>query len=175
MEDYSRMNKETGICDTTGQYPAALNTFNNERYDVDCWDMICAAKYGRYSIEMYGHQYKWTVRFGDGMVDMQCSDGFAVYHSIHSNVKAVKRRGQSKFILDALVTGLPLMLTELKKKKDVAVNNETMLAYSKGIQNLTSIQEYHHSYKSAGWIKNENRANLYRQLRRLSSRDAQCK
>eukprot|EP00957_Ditylum_brightwellii_P183912 14008634-Ditylum_brightwellii.AAC.1 len=67
------------------------------------------------------------------------------------------------------------MLTELKKKKDVAVEDETLLAYGEGIQNLTSIQEYHHSYKSAGLIKNENRANLCRQLRRLSSRDAQCK
>eukprot|EP00957_Ditylum_brightwellii_P105797 8068284-Ditylum_brightwellii.AAC.1 len=128
-------------------------------YAVDCWDMICATKHGRYSIEMHGRQYKWTVRFGDGMVFMLHSDGFAVYCSIHSNIKAVRRRGQSKLMLDALATGLPLMLTELKKKKDVAVNDETMLAYSEGVQSITSIQEYHHSYKSAGWIKNENRAN----------------
>eukprot|EP00957_Ditylum_brightwellii_P068565 5205628-Ditylum_brightwellii.AAC.1 len=94
MEDYLRMNKETDICDTTGQCPAALNTFKNEMYDVDCWDMIYAAKHGRYSIEMYGCQYKWAVRFGDGMVDMLRSDGFAVYHCIHSNIKAVRRRGQ---------------------------------------------------------------------------------
>eukprot|EP00957_Ditylum_brightwellii_P048937 3713568-Ditylum_brightwellii.AAC.1 len=67
------------------------------------------------------------------------------------------------------------MLTELKKKKDVAVDDETLLAHSEGVQNLTSIQEYHHSYKSAGWIKNENRENLCRQLCRLSFRDAQCK
>eukprot|EP00957_Ditylum_brightwellii_P114481 8728845-Ditylum_brightwellii.AAC.1 len=51
MEDYSRVNKETCVCDTTGLCPAALNTFNNEMYVVDCWDMIHAAKHGRYSIE----------------------------------------------------------------------------------------------------------------------------
>eukprot|EP00957_Ditylum_brightwellii_P185576 14128604-Ditylum_brightwellii.AAC.1 len=89
---------------------------------------------------MYGCQYKWTVRFGDGMVDMLRSNGFAVYRSIHSAVKTFRRRGQSKFMLDVLATGLPLMLTELKKKRDVAVEDETLLAYSEGIQNLTSIQ-----------------------------------
>eukprot|EP00957_Ditylum_brightwellii_P120770 9212155-Ditylum_brightwellii.AAC.1 len=94
MEDYLRVNKETGVCDTTGQCPAALNTFNNKMYAIDCWDMIRAAKHGRYSIEIYGHQYKRMVRFGDGMVDILRSDGFAVYCSIHSNVKAVRRRGQ---------------------------------------------------------------------------------
>eukprot|EP00957_Ditylum_brightwellii_P000503 39043-Ditylum_brightwellii.AAC.1 len=60
MEDYSRMNKETCVCDTTGQCPAVLNKFNNEMYAVDYWDLIRATKHGRYSIEMYGHQYKWT-------------------------------------------------------------------------------------------------------------------
>eukprot|EP00957_Ditylum_brightwellii_P155521 11837973-Ditylum_brightwellii.AAC.1 len=159
MEDYLRMNKETGVHDTTDQCPAALNTFNNEMYAVDCWDLIHAAKHGRNSIEMYGCQYTRMVRFGDRKVDMLRSNGFAVYRSIHSVVKAVMRRGQSKFMLDALVTGLSLMLTELKKKKDVAVEDETLLAYNEGVQNLILIQKYHHSYKSAGWIKNKNRAN----------------
>eukprot|EP00957_Ditylum_brightwellii_P013399 1012138-Ditylum_brightwellii.AAC.1 len=63
-------------------------------YAVDCWDLIHATKHGRYSIEMYGCQYKWMVRFGDGMVAMLRSNGFAVYRSIHSTVKAVRRRGQ---------------------------------------------------------------------------------
>eukprot|EP00957_Ditylum_brightwellii_P131926 10059796-Ditylum_brightwellii.AAC.1 len=94
MEDYSAMNKVTDVHDTTDQCPAALNTFNNKMYAVDCCDMIRAAKHGRYSIDMYGHQYKWTVRFGDGMVDMLGSDGFAVYCSIHSTVIAVRRRRQ---------------------------------------------------------------------------------
>eukprot|EP00957_Ditylum_brightwellii_P108388 8268683-Ditylum_brightwellii.AAC.1 len=76
-------------------------------------------------------------------------------------------------MLDALATGLSLMLTELKKKTDVAVVDETLLAYSEGVQKLTSIQEYHHSYKSADWTKNENREHLCRQLCRLSPRDAQ--
>eukprot|EP00957_Ditylum_brightwellii_P013150 993192-Ditylum_brightwellii.AAC.1 len=62
MKDYSRMNKEAGVHDNTSQCPAALNTFNNELYAVDCWDLISAAKHRRYSIEMYGHQYKWTYR-----------------------------------------------------------------------------------------------------------------
>eukprot|EP00957_Ditylum_brightwellii_P007859 594977-Ditylum_brightwellii.AAC.1 len=62
MEDYSRMNKETGVCDTTVQCPAARNTFNNKMYAIDCWDLIGAAKHGRYSIEMHGHQYKWMSR-----------------------------------------------------------------------------------------------------------------
>eukprot|EP00957_Ditylum_brightwellii_P007370 558877-Ditylum_brightwellii.AAC.1 len=119
MEDYLRINKETCACNTTGQCPAALNTFNTEMYDVDCWNLMRAAKHGRYSIEMYGCQYKWIIRFGDMMVDMLCSNDFAVYHSIHSIVKAIRRRGQSKFMLDALATGLPLLLTELKKKKNV--------------------------------------------------------
>eukprot|EP00957_Ditylum_brightwellii_P120514 9194677-Ditylum_brightwellii.AAC.1 len=173
IENYSRINKETGVCDTTGQCQAALNTFNNEMYAVDCLDEIRAAKHGRYSIEMYGHQYKWMVRFGDGLVDMLQSNGFPVYCSIHSTVKAVRWRGQSKYMLDALATGSPLMSTDLKKKKDVAVEDETLLAYSEGVQNLTSIQEYHHSYKSDGWIRNDNRTNLCKQLHRLSSKDAQ--
>eukprot|EP00957_Ditylum_brightwellii_P077369 5878692-Ditylum_brightwellii.AAC.1 len=59
MEDYSRMNKKTGVCNTTDQCPAALNTFSNEMYAFDYWDMIRAATHGRYSIEMYGRQYKW--------------------------------------------------------------------------------------------------------------------
>eukprot|EP00957_Ditylum_brightwellii_P071301 5419709-Ditylum_brightwellii.AAC.1 len=60
MEDYLRMNKETGVCDSTGQCPAALNTFNNEMHAVDCCDLIRATKHGRYSIEMYGCQYEWA-------------------------------------------------------------------------------------------------------------------
>eukprot|EP00957_Ditylum_brightwellii_P178490 13596751-Ditylum_brightwellii.AAC.1 len=59
MEDYLMMKMETGDCDTTGQCPAALNTFNNEMFVVDCWDMVRATKHGRYSIEIYGRQYKW--------------------------------------------------------------------------------------------------------------------
>eukprot|EP00957_Ditylum_brightwellii_P079176 6021754-Ditylum_brightwellii.AAC.1 len=62
MEDYLRMNKKAGVCDTTGQCLAALNTFNNEMYAVDCWDLIHTAKHGRYSIEMYGRQYIWMSR-----------------------------------------------------------------------------------------------------------------
>eukprot|EP00957_Ditylum_brightwellii_P140498 10704246-Ditylum_brightwellii.AAC.1 len=60
MEDYTRVNKNTGIWETNGQCPKVLNELNNTMYGVDCWDLICAPKHGKYSIEMYRWQYKWT-------------------------------------------------------------------------------------------------------------------
>eukprot|EP00957_Ditylum_brightwellii_P056102 4252687-Ditylum_brightwellii.AAC.1 len=60
MGDYTRMNKTTGVWETNGQCPKAFNEFNDTMYGVDCWDLIRAPKHGKYSIEMYRRQYKWT-------------------------------------------------------------------------------------------------------------------
>eukprot|EP00957_Ditylum_brightwellii_P207226 15352051-Ditylum_brightwellii.AAC.1 len=83
------------------------------------------------------------------------------------------QRGQSKFMMEALAQGLPLMLTELKKKRDTANKDDMIQSYTESNQNHTSSAEYHHSFKSAGFIKNQNRANLCRQLHRLPSGDPQ--
>eukprot|EP00957_Ditylum_brightwellii_P021005 1583491-Ditylum_brightwellii.AAC.1 len=66
--------------------------------------------------------------------------------------------------MEALGKGLSLMLTELKKKRDTA-NKDDMIQPSSA--------EYHHSFKSTGFVKNPNRTNLCRQLCRLPSGDPQ--
>eukprot|EP00957_Ditylum_brightwellii_P152296 11594762-Ditylum_brightwellii.AAC.1 len=169
MEDYTRMNKTTGIQETNGKCPKALNEINDTMYGVDFWDLICAPKHGKYLIEMYGRQYKWTVRFGDGSADMLQSNDFSYYKSIHQGNKAVRQRGQCKFLMEALCEGLPLMLTKLKKKRDTTNKDDMIQLYTDSNQNYPSNTEYHRSFKSTGFIKNLNRANLCRQLCRLQS------
>eukprot|EP00957_Ditylum_brightwellii_P144975 11042071-Ditylum_brightwellii.AAC.1 len=83
------------------------------------------------------------------------------------------QRGQSKFMMEALGRGLPLMLTELKKKRDTADNDDMTQFYTESNQNHPSSAEYHHSVKSTGFIKNQNRTNFCRQLCRLPSNDPQ--
>eukprot|EP00957_Ditylum_brightwellii_P021704 1637231-Ditylum_brightwellii.AAC.1 len=85
----------------------------------------------------------------------------------------MRQRGQSKFMMEALGKGLPLMLTEPKKKRDTANDDDMIQFYTKSNQNHPSSPEYHHSFKSAGFIKNLSRTNLCRQLCRLPSSDSQ--
>eukprot|EP00957_Ditylum_brightwellii_P165045 12565751-Ditylum_brightwellii.AAC.1 len=74
--------------------------------------------------------------------------------------------------MEALGKCLPLMLTELKKKRDTA-NDDMIQFYTESNQNHPSSADYHHSFKSTGFIKNPNRTNLCRQLCRLPSGDPQ--
>eukprot|EP00957_Ditylum_brightwellii_P090087 6860924-Ditylum_brightwellii.AAC.1 len=60
MEDYTRINKTTGVQETNGKCPKALNEFNNTMYGVYGWDLLRVPNHGKYLIEMYGWQYKWT-------------------------------------------------------------------------------------------------------------------
>eukprot|EP00957_Ditylum_brightwellii_P006682 507508-Ditylum_brightwellii.AAC.1 len=124
MEDYTRMNKTTGVWETNKQFPRALNKLNS------------------------------TI-------------------SINEGNKAVRQRGQSKFMMEALGKGLPLMLTKLKKKRDTANEDDMIQFYTESNQNHPSSAEYHHSFKSTGFFKNPNRANLCRQFYRMPSGDPQ--
>eukprot|EP00957_Ditylum_brightwellii_P077385 5879898-Ditylum_brightwellii.AAC.1 len=84
---------------------------------------------------MYGQQYKWTVRFGDGSADMFQSNVFSYYKIINQGNKAVRQRGQSKFMMKALGKGFPLMLTKLKKKRDTNNNDDMIQFYTESNQN----------------------------------------
>eukprot|EP00957_Ditylum_brightwellii_P081669 6212634-Ditylum_brightwellii.AAC.1 len=74
--------------------------------------------------------------------------------------------------MEALAQGLPLMLTKLKKKKDTNKDDMNQF-YTESNHNHPSRAEYHHPFKSTGFIKNQSRANLCRQLCRLPSGDPQ--
>eukprot|EP00957_Ditylum_brightwellii_P046035 3492801-Ditylum_brightwellii.AAC.1 len=95
---------------------------------------------------MYGRQYEWTVRFGDGSADMLQSNAFFSYKSINQGNKVVRKRGQSKFMMEALGKGLPLMLTKLKKKRDTVDENDMIQFYTESNQNHPSSTEYHYSF-----------------------------
>eukprot|EP00957_Ditylum_brightwellii_P001397 109614-Ditylum_brightwellii.AAC.1 len=75
-------------------------------YGIDCWDLICAPKHGRYLVEMYGHGGKWTVQFGDGLCDLLQANEFSCYHAVNVGNNGIRRRGQTKFITEALEEGL---------------------------------------------------------------------
>eukprot|EP00957_Ditylum_brightwellii_P138645 10567346-Ditylum_brightwellii.AAC.1 len=73
---------------------------------VDCWDLIRAPKHGRYSVEMYSHVGKWTVWFGDSLCDLLRANGFSCYSAVNIGNNVIRRRGQTKFITEALEEGL---------------------------------------------------------------------
>eukprot|EP00957_Ditylum_brightwellii_P188807 14372060-Ditylum_brightwellii.AAC.1 len=75
--------------------------------------------------------------------------------------------------MEALGEGLLLMLTKLKKKRDTTDKDDMIQLYTESNQNHPSSAEYHPSFKSTGFIKNPNRANICRQLCRLPSGDPQ--
>ena len=85
----------------------------------------------------------------------------------------MRQRGQSKFMMEALGKRFPLMLTKLKKKRDTADDDDMIQFYTESNQNHPSSAEYHHSFKSTGFIKNLIIANLCRQLHRMPSGDPQ--
>eukprot|EP00957_Ditylum_brightwellii_P064461 4891593-Ditylum_brightwellii.AAC.1 len=142
-------------------------------YGVDSWDLICAPKHGKYVIDMYGRQYKLMVRFGDSSANMLWSNTFSYHKRINQRNKAARQRDQSKFTMKALGKGLQLMLTELNKKRDNAKDDDTIQFYTESNQNYPSSTEYHHSFKSTGFIKNPHRTNLCKQLHMLPSGDPQ--
>eukprot|EP00957_Ditylum_brightwellii_P000887 70516-Ditylum_brightwellii.AAC.1 len=75
-------------------------------FGVDCWDLIRAPKHGKYSIKIYGHVGKWTVRLGDGLMDMQQANAFSTYSGVHRGNSKVRRHGQASFLTEALEQGL---------------------------------------------------------------------
>ena len=80
--------------------------FNDTMLVVDCRDLVQAPKYGKYSIEMYGCVEKWTMRFDDGLMDMQQSNSFSTYRGVHRGNSKVRRHGQASFLTEALEQGL---------------------------------------------------------------------
>eukprot|EP00957_Ditylum_brightwellii_P178213 13574173-Ditylum_brightwellii.AAC.1 len=69
---------------------------------VDCWDLIWTPKHGKYPIKMYGCVGKWSVRFGDGLMDIQQTNAFSTYRGVHMGNSKVRRRGQASFLTEAL-------------------------------------------------------------------------
>eukprot|EP00957_Ditylum_brightwellii_P177870 13548319-Ditylum_brightwellii.AAC.1 len=92
-EPFIYVNKQSGERQLIGQHLKALNVFNDIMFAVDCWDLIRAPKHGKYSIEIYGCVDKWTVRFGDGLIDMQQANDFSAYRGVHSGNSKVRRHG----------------------------------------------------------------------------------
>eukprot|EP00957_Ditylum_brightwellii_P200013 15247595-Ditylum_brightwellii.AAC.1 len=71
-------------------------------FAVDCWDSIWVPKHGKYSIKMYGHQGKWTVRMGDGLNDMLRANALCTYKACNRGNPQVRHHGQYKFLSEAL-------------------------------------------------------------------------
>eukprot|EP00957_Ditylum_brightwellii_P161032 12260204-Ditylum_brightwellii.AAC.1 len=84
-KDFTRRNKATDARECIGKRQKALNDFNSK---------ICP-KNGKYLIEIYGRQSKWTVHFGDGKVDVLHTNAFITHHSVHANNNA-KSNGQGQ-------------------------------------------------------------------------------
>eukprot|EP00957_Ditylum_brightwellii_P155370 11827482-Ditylum_brightwellii.AAC.1 len=61
-------------------------------YGINCWDLICAPKHGRYSVEMYDCVGKWTVWFGDSLCDLLQANGFSCYHAVNIGNNGIRRR-----------------------------------------------------------------------------------
>eukprot|EP00957_Ditylum_brightwellii_P062398 4735260-Ditylum_brightwellii.AAC.1 len=78
------------------------------------------------------------IRLDDGSADMSRSNTFSYYKSIHQGNKAVGQRGQSKFMIEDLGEGLPLMLTKLKKKRDTVYKDDMIQLYTESNQNHPS-------------------------------------
>eukprot|EP00957_Ditylum_brightwellii_P138449 10553151-Ditylum_brightwellii.AAC.1 len=55
---------------------------------------------------MYGRVGKWTVRFGDGLMDMQQANAFSTYRGVHMCNSKVRRHRQASFLIEALEQGL---------------------------------------------------------------------
>eukprot|EP00957_Ditylum_brightwellii_P039902 3020859-Ditylum_brightwellii.AAC.1 len=64
IEPFVCRDKETGERKYIGDFPKALNKFNNKMLWVDYWDLICAPKHRKYYIKMFDRHGKWTIQFG---------------------------------------------------------------------------------------------------------------
>eukprot|EP00957_Ditylum_brightwellii_P011996 905182-Ditylum_brightwellii.AAC.1 len=78
-----------------------------------------APKHGRYLVEMYNCVGKWTVRFGDGLCDLLLANGFSCYCAVNVGNNDIRRRGQAKFITEALEEGLKWVHNSLDNKKNI--------------------------------------------------------
>eukprot|EP00957_Ditylum_brightwellii_P037076 2807247-Ditylum_brightwellii.AAC.1 len=105
-ELFIRRNKQTGEGEHIGECLKALNYFNKTMDGMDCWDLICAPKHSRYSVEMYGHVGKWTVGFGDCLCYLLQANGFFCCRAVNIGNNDIRRRSQTKFITKALEEGL---------------------------------------------------------------------
>ena len=99
MEPIVRKNRD-GTREAIGQGPRALNFYNEGMFGVDVFDQKRASKHRTYSIEMYGRQGKWTVRFVDGMIDFMLTSAFSMWSALAPN--NTRRRGHSYFVSTAV-------------------------------------------------------------------------
>eukprot|EP00957_Ditylum_brightwellii_P137992 10520208-Ditylum_brightwellii.AAC.1 len=120
---------------------------------VDCWDLIWAPKHGKYSIEMYGYVGKWTMRFGDGLMDRQQASAFSTYRKVHMGNSKVNRHGQALFLTDALEQGLNWALSLSKCNSSKVFKDIVDLS----VYNPLPAEELHLQYKTKELTKNLNR------------------
>eukprot|EP00957_Ditylum_brightwellii_P157884 12018050-Ditylum_brightwellii.AAC.1 len=65
---------------------------------------------------MYRRCGKWTVWFGDNLVDMLWENSYSTYRCIHASDRRVRRHGQYHFVTKALEEGLQWAFDTLKNK-----------------------------------------------------------
>eukprot|EP00957_Ditylum_brightwellii_P140654 10714595-Ditylum_brightwellii.AAC.1 len=113
---------------------------------------------------MYGCNGKWTVWFGDSLVDMLWTNSYSTYRSIYASDKRVRRHGQYKFVTRVLEEGLQWAFDALKSKKKspFELPTEDMLELN---------EEDHLNYKTIHMMKNLNRTSLSQKLRCMSIND----
>eukprot|EP00957_Ditylum_brightwellii_P082886 6301763-Ditylum_brightwellii.AAC.1 len=126
-------------------------------FGVDCWDLIHAPKHRKCSINVCGHNGKWTVWFGGGLVDVLWANSYSTYRSIHASDKRVRRCSQYKFVTEALEKGLQWTFDALKNKNKspFELPAEDMLEQEGVAAHLN--EEYHLNYKTTHLMKNLNR------------------
>eukprot|EP00957_Ditylum_brightwellii_P041485 3141077-Ditylum_brightwellii.AAC.1 len=122
-------------------------------FAVDCWDLIQAWKHGKYSIKMYVCVSKWTVRFGDGLMDMQQTNAFFTYRGVHMSNSKVRRCGYASFLTEALEQGLDWALSLSKYNSSEAFKDIVDLS----VHNPLPAEALHLQYKTKGFMRNLNR------------------
>ena len=103
LENIHRKNKGGDTSDNMG--PKALNEFNAKMGRIDDIDNVRASKHGRYSMELFGRDRKWTRRFADGIFDTASAQAFKIYDNIKKLNNVKERRSHNTFITLA-VAGL---------------------------------------------------------------------
>eukprot|EP00957_Ditylum_brightwellii_P009489 715948-Ditylum_brightwellii.AAC.1 len=96
---------------------------------------------------MYGRVGKWTVQFGEGLCDLLQANGFSSYRAVNAGNNDIRRRGQTKFITEALEEGLKWVHNSLDNKKNIHPDCDHYVQVAKALP-LTS-QELHLSYKAS--------------------------
>ena len=92
----SRNKRGEGEADHIG--PECINMYTQTMHFIDDVDLLRASKHGRYSMELYGKQCKWTIRFVEGCFDTASAQALKVFENVkaYNNIKT--RRSHHQFI-----------------------------------------------------------------------------